>query len=73
MNYLYVFITEKKMRMFKPESYFMENSMEFLSQTVKTRKKVTQLSNQMLLCFLYFLRSSKGTVVDNLLKIALIS
>lgn len=47
--------------------------MEFLSQTVKTKTKITQLSNQTLMSFLYFLRSSKGTVVDNLLKTALIS
>lgn len=73
MNYLYVFIKEKNENVYKPESYFMENSMEFLSQNVKTKKKITQLSNQTLLSFLYFLRSSKGTVVDNLLKTALIS
>lgn len=73
MNYLYVFIKEKNENVYKPESYFMENSMEVLSQNVKTKKKITQLSNQTLLSFLHFLRYSKGTVVDNLLKTALIS
>lgn len=73
MNYLYVFITEGNGEVYKPESYFMENSVEFLSQTVETKTKIMQLKNQTLLCFLYLLRCSKGTVVDNLLNIALIS
>lgn len=76
MNYLYVFVTEGKGGggwCYKPESYFMENSLEFLSQSVKTKKKITQLTNQTLLSFWYLLRCSKGTVVDDLLKIALIS
>lgn len=64
---------QKKKDVYKPELYFMENSMEFLSLTVKTKKKITQLSNQTFVSFLYFLRSSKGTVVDNVLKIALLS
>lgn len=45
MNCLFVFITEKNKDVYKPESYFMENSMEFLSQTVKIKKKIAQLSN----------------------------
>jgi len=73
MNYLYVFITEGNGDVYKPKSYFMENSLEFLSQTEKIKKKITQLTNQTLLSFLYLLRCSKGTVVDDLLKIALVS
>lgn len=31
MNYLCVFITEGNEEVYEPESYFMENSLEFLS------------------------------------------
>lgn len=45
MNYLYVFITERNWEVYNLESCFMENSTEFLSQTVKTKKKIMQLTN----------------------------
>lgn len=72
MNYLYVFITERNWEVYNLESCFMENSTEFLSQTVKTKKKIMQLTNQTLPSFLYLLRCSKGTEVDALLKITFI-
>lgn len=70
-NCLYVFFTERNGEVYKPESYFMETSLEFLSQTVKTKKKIMKLINQTEPSFLCLLRCSKGTVVDDLLKIAL--
>lgn len=73
MDYLYVFITEGNREVYKPESCLMENSLEFLSQTGKTRKKIMELTNQTLLNFLYLLRCSKETMVDGLLKIVLVS
>lgn len=72
MNYLYVFITERNREVYKPESCLMENSLAFLSQTVKTKKKIMKLRNQTLLSFLYLLRCSKETMVDGLLKIVLV-
>lgn len=66
-----MFVTERNGEFYKPESYFMENSLEFLSQTIKTEKKIMKLINQTEPSFLCLLRCSKGTVVDDLLKIAL--
>lgn len=73
MDYLYVFITEGNREVYKPESCSMENSLDFFSQTVKTKKKIMQLTNQTLLSFLYLLRCSKETPVDDLFKIVLVS
>lgn len=72
MNYLHVFTTAGNGEVYKLASYFMEISLKFLSQTLKTKKEIAQLTNQTLLSFLCLLRCSKGTVVDDLLRIALI-
>lgn len=54
MNYLYVFIEEKNENVYKPESYFMGNSMEFLSQTVKNEKENYRIIKSNITEFLVF-------------------